>query len=67
MDKGKRGQIMDVFLLENSRITTNQKEKSMNCNKMVLLHYSQLNMIKMKKNQRKKKLAEDIKTYEYFF
>jgi hypothetical protein len=51
--------IMEVFTLDNTRMVTKQKGKSMSCKKIKLTHFTKSNM-RMDMKLKKEKSAEDI-------
>jgi hypothetical protein len=45
MDKGSIGQVMEVYTLGDTRMTTGLKGRSMSCNRMALTHSSMSRLI----------------------
>ena len=49
MDKESTGMIMEIYTLEDGRITTELKERSTSCNEMALTHSTMSSMMKTRK------------------
>jgi hypothetical protein len=54
MDKGRHGEMMEVYTLGDTRITTGLKGRSMSCKQITLTHSSMSSMKKGKRLRRKK-------------